>query len=600
MFAPKSDAIQIGQQQIKIPCRNGLQFQPNTEVVFNVPRTVGFADLSNAYVEVDVTIGVPNMAAQNDAMPLLQFDRVSGVQSCINTMRILSESGRKIEELYPYNVNAQLHYNATGDEGMVNKRTRTEGCAKSYQVLDNPFCVPNRPTVADPDPQGTGPPANIADPTPVISTANIQDTAKQVTRKVCLPLLGGMFQSTRSFPCNAIPISVHILLEKATRCLRLCGEAESVPVEDVAGIVDILYVSARGKYAGMSGGTADNDMAAILEGEEPLNKICNFPYRVGQEVRISGTNAAAGVLTITDLGVVSVAGAAANRGRIQVKFSGNVTTGASGAGDLQMHSTDPSGSGALLPGHVAGYTWNNPRLVIPKVVPPVAAVQQIARAIAQGKYSMDIISYTSYQNAIASGITASSNIIPAELTRAKAIVSIPVEQANLDLLRNSNALCGQYLAADEYQYSINNQLRPDRRCTLRREQFPTLRPTGLDEIQRPYQYGKYVGAFHLHECEKTLVSANILPRNLKFITLTESRAKPAAGVGFATVPTARSGSWFVGRALGAGAGTSENLVTKAVVLYLDYRTNTNNKLLYNYVHHVRTITVGMNGTQIFY
>ena len=350
----------------------------------------------------------------------------------------------------------------------------------------------------------------------------------------------------------------------------------------------------------MSGGTADVDMAAILEGEEPLNKICNFPYRVGQQVRISGTNATAAVLTITDIGVVSVAGAAANRGRIQIKFDANATAGASGAGDLQIHSTDPSGNGQPLPGHVAGYSWNNPRLVIPKVVPPIAVVQSIARAISQGKYSMDIISYTSYQNAISSGITASSNIIPAELTRAKAIVSIPIEQANLDLLRNSNALCGQYLAADEYQYSINNQLRPDRRCTLRREQFPTLRPTATDEIQRPYQYGKYIGAFHLHEAEKTLVSANILPRNLKFITLTENIASPGAGVAFATVPTARSGSWFVGRALGAGAGTSENLVTKAVVLYLDYRTNADNKLLYNFVHHVRTIAVGMNGTSIYY
>lgn len=600
MFSPKQDSIQIGQQTIKIPCRNGLQFTENTEVVWDVPRTVGFADLSNAYIEVDVEIGVPNMTAENDRMPLLQFDRVSGVQSCINTMRITSESGRKIEELYPYNINAQLHYNATADEGMVNKRTRTEGCAKSYQVLDNPFCLPNRPTIANADPQAAALPVPITGPCPVIRTANIQDTAKQVTRKVCLPLLGGMFQATRSFPCMAVPFSVHVLLEKATRCLRLCGESEAVPCENVAGAVDILYVSARGKYSGMSGDTANIDMAAILEGEEPLNKICNFPYRVGQQVRFSGTNADGNVRTITDLGVVAVGGAAANRGRIQIKFDGNATTGAVADGTLQMHSTDPSGNGAPLPGHIAGYSWNNPRLVIPKVVPPPAVVQSIARAISQGKYSMDIISYTSYQNAISSGITASSNIIPAELTRAKSIVSIPIEQANLDLLRNSNALCGQYLAADEYQYSINNQLRPDRRVSLTREQFPTLRPTATDEIQRPYQYGKYIGAFHLHECEKTLVSSNILPRNLKFITLTENIANPAAGTAFATVPTGRSGCWFVGRALGAGAGTSENLVTKAVVLYLDYRTNTDNKLLYNFVHHTRTIAVGMNGTQIFY
>ena len=50
MFRPKNDAIQIGQQQIKIACRNGLTFTESQEVVFDIPRTVGFADLSNAYV----------------------------------------------------------------------------------------------------------------------------------------------------------------------------------------------------------------------------------------------------------------------------------------------------------------------------------------------------------------------------------------------------------------------------------------------------------------------------------------------------------------------------------------------------------------------
>jgi len=605
MFKPKSDAMNVGQQIIKIPCRNGLLFQQDQEVVFDVPRNVGFADLANAYVEVDVSIGQPNQETLNQTMPLLQPDRVTGCQSMINTMRVISESGRKIEELYPYNVAAQLHYNATEDEGVLAKRTRMEGCATSYQVLDSPWCVPNRPVLSNADPQAAAAPADPADPIGVIATAN--DSAQQVTRKVCLPLLGGMFQATRSFPCLAVPFSVSILLEKATRCLRLTGESEVVPLDNVAGAVDVFYVAARAKYSGISGGLAIQDITDIVEGEESINKACNFPFRVGQHVQFVGTNSATVSRVITHIGVVNATGtdgAGANAGSIQVKVGavgggvGNGTTGASGDGTLQMYATNRNGNGALLSG-TAGYTWNNPRLVIPKVVPPAATVQAISRAIAQGKFSMDIISHTCYQNAIAAGITASANIIPAELTRAKSIVSAPVVQSELDLLRNSNALCSQYLDANQYQYSINNQLRPDRRVDLSREQYPTLVPVPTDEIQRPYQYGKYIGAFHLHECEKTLVSSNIRPRNLKFITLTESTADRPLGTATAS-PSARSGSWFVGRALGAGPGTSENLVTKAVILYLDYRTNTDNKLLYNFVYHVRTIAVGMNGTQIFY
>ena len=72
MFKPKSDAMNVGQQIIKIPCRNGLQFQEDQEVVFDVPRNVGFADLANAYVEVDVDIGRPNETTLNQTMPLLQ------------------------------------------------------------------------------------------------------------------------------------------------------------------------------------------------------------------------------------------------------------------------------------------------------------------------------------------------------------------------------------------------------------------------------------------------------------------------------------------------------------------------------------------------
>ena len=598
MFKPKNDSITIGQQLIKIPCKNGLQFQEDVSVVFDVPRGVGFADLSNAYIEVDVQIGVPNSAI-NANMPLLQPDRVTGCQSMINMLRIVSESGRKIEELYPYNVMAQLHYNATQDEGIVNKRSRLEGCAASYQIMDSPFAIPNRMTTSTNRPDTAAAPANPEDPLAVIATAN--DSCQQVTRKVCLPLLGGMFQSSKSFPCTAIPFSVHILLEKASRCLRLTGEDEMVPLQNSnvdglgAGARNVVYVSARAKYSGIGGGAGPAIPINCVEGEEAIHRECNFPFRVGQQVMFAGTNSATVVRTITRIGVVAIGGVLATRGMIQISLDGNACTAGVADGTFQMWATDRLGTGALIPNHVAGYSWNNPRLVIPKVVPPPSTVQSIGRAISQGKYAMDIISYTSYQNAITGGITASANIIPAELTRAKAIVSIPIEQADLDLVRNSNALCGQYLAAERYIYSINNQLRPDRHVELAREQFPALLAVGSDEIQRPYQYGKYIGAFHLHECEKTLVSADINPRNLKFITLTDNRTDAPQ-----VVPTRRSGSWWVGRALGAGPGTSENLVTKAVILYLDYRAGSPNKLLYNFVVHVRTIAVGMSGTEIFY
>ena len=48
MFRVKSDGIRTGIDQIRIPCRNGLNFRQNTLIHFDVTRDVGFADLQNA------------------------------------------------------------------------------------------------------------------------------------------------------------------------------------------------------------------------------------------------------------------------------------------------------------------------------------------------------------------------------------------------------------------------------------------------------------------------------------------------------------------------------------------------------------------------
>ena len=44
------------------------------------------------------------------------------------------------------------------------------------------------------------------------------------------------------------------------------------------------------------------------------------------------------------------------------------------------------------------------------------------------------------------------------------------------------------------------------------------------------------------------------------------------GVNFNAV---EPGCWFVGRSLGAGVGTSQNLTSKSVMLYLNYQTGNN-------------------------
>ena len=164
-----------------------------------------------------------------------------------------------------------------------------------------------------------------------------------------------------------------------------------------------------------------------------------------------------------------------------------------------------------------------------------------------------------------------------------------------DAHNNSNALQGLYLDAERYQYQINNKLIPDRRVELAREQYPTIPAIAAGTLPAPYTLGTYHSGLHIWEAEKALRSANINVQNMNFLTKNNSLN------GAANFTAIKEGCWFVGRSLASGVGSSQNLVNKNVVLYLDYRTTSNMvKLLNNFVVHIRTMTVGMDGVQVFY
>ncbi len=245
MFKPRSDAVRIGQDSLLIPCKNGNQFIENNIVRFDIPRNVGFMDGANSYLEFEVEIGVPGQA-ENAVQPCMMLDPLTGGQSVIDRIMIRSE-GRLIEELNSYNVYAALHYSATDNEGNMNKRSLLEGCSKSLLAQDNPYIQKNAAITPSAAPNGTT----------GLSTA--AQCWKYVRRKICLPLLGGIFRNTRAHPCIAMPLEVEIVLAPAVKVLRLCETADSVSCDDTpgGGAQNFLIVSQRGLYNSISGGTAE-------------------------------------------------------------------------------------------------------------------------------------------------------------------------------------------------------------------------------------------------------------------------------------------------------------------------------------------------------
>ncbi len=576
MFKPRSDAVRIGQDSLLIPCKNGNQFIENNIVRFDIPRNVGFMDGANSYLEFEVEIGVPGQA-ENVVQPCMMLDPLTGGQSVIDRIMIRSE-GRLIEELNSYNVYAALHYSATDNEGNMNKRSLLEGCAKSLLTQDNPYIQKNAAITPSAAPNGT---------TGLTTAAQCW---KYVRRKICLPLLGGIFRNTRAHPCIAMPLEVEIVLAPAVKVLRLCETADSVSCDDTpgGGAQNFLNVSQRGLYNSISGGTAETPQAP-LEGEGLINASCNFPFRVGQIVRlVGGGTAINGLHTIAAIEQYSVAhGTAGDRNKLRIQFTGLIDAAGAGTG-ITIHSLTATDALVAGAGNL-GYSVNQPRLVIQKVIPPPSEIQAITRAIAKGSYSQDIITWTAVNTAIPASQTATTNIIPADLTRVKSILSVPINQ-QVDSVVNSNSLYGMYLDADRYQYQINNKLVPDRRVSLVREQFPARDAVAPSDVRRPYVYGQYHEGAHIWEVEKALRSANINVTQLNKVTINN-------GNFVADYP----GSWLVARSLASGVGSSMNLVNKSVLLYLDYRTTSNMvKLLHNFLVHIRTLTVSMDGAQVFY
>ena len=77
MFRVRSDAVKSGIDQIRIPCRNGLNFKENTQIHFDVTPDVGMADLKNAFVEAEINLN------GSDNAPCAQLFKDLGASSVV-------------------------------------------------------------------------------------------------------------------------------------------------------------------------------------------------------------------------------------------------------------------------------------------------------------------------------------------------------------------------------------------------------------------------------------------------------------------------------------------------------------------------------------
>ena len=548
MFRTRDDATNVGYDSIRVPARNGVTFtQENNQLVMDLTRNVGFIDCSNSYLEAEVTIELAADSAKHC------FNKNCGVQSAIRTLNLRS-SGRLIEQLDHYNIYANLHYLASADEGVKTKRQRTELCAKDYQQVNNPWCARN----------------SSATDGGAVST----DVAQPLTQKIAMPLLGGTFSTSKAFPLMAAPLEVELILAPAEHALHVVDGMNMVPCNDITNGTGAAVDKAKFIIKD-SEAYGDNTQSAANQ----QNMCANAPWRVGQNIIVDGTVDGTAIGTI-DTNIESLA---IDGNKLVIKIP-DADAYSLAAGKTLTNITVSAISQGQVLGTPPKYKIVNPRLVVSKVIPPPAQQQATVRMLSKGEYTYNITSYTDYQNAIDANVTNSTNIIPADLTRVKSILSVPVLMEGTGQTSNDYALAGRIEDAKNYQYQISNILRPDRRVPLERESFGAF-PAPVAPFSLPeYAMGHRTAGLHLYEVEKALAAANIPVRNLKFLTNNVKEGR---------------GSWLVGRSTGP-YGLSENLSGVSTILYLNYNsTHAANILLHNFVSHIRTIQISMAGVEIF-
>ena len=578
MFKVKSDGVKTGIDMIRIPCRNGLNFRENTLVHFDITRDVGFADLKNAFVEAEI-----NLNGSVNA-PCAQLYRAPGASSVINRLVIRSQ-GRLLEELNDYNLYANLKYSASENDGILNKRSRLEGCAKSYKIDQNPYVTQNSIN------QG-------------VAYTDINDTWRYVDRKVQIPLnCSGVFNNSQAHPCLAIPLEVSLLMEKSSRCMLVNPDDVIFNCEDTGGAGNSLELSpaTAAKYGLFNGANNYTDAQ--------LNPVANLPLRIGQRVLLkkgggAGNLANAGQINIVSINISATPGVNivfGNADGTPVNVSDGALTG------VTMQVLDDNGllfnnaataDGVTVAAQTLNYEVKNPRLVVPKIIPNSAFTASISVAIAKGKYAMDLYSWTNYKQAIPGAVANSTTIIPADLSRCKSILSVPVEQVNLDAFNSVNNIIGKYQNATQYVYQINNKLVPDRNVNLTREvngqwtngaeteDGVTVNYIGVPENAG----GSVLSGLHVYEVEKALMDADVDVKNLKWLGKTANTG----------VNGLNDGYYLVGRSLGP-MGTTTNLMGVSAILYLDFLDGTGNlKLLNNFVVHIRTVQVTPAGVVMRY
>ena len=588
------DIVHIDEKQISIPAELGLTYTVgNTErkVQFDVPPTVKFVDGQNSYLQFDMKINYPVLAAGIDGRQTrLQCDPAGAGMVCRNIRIYDGGRGHLIEEINEYNQLVAVRSDYDTDNSVQGSKTLMEG-ATNY----------NHRT------QGTGgnSKSDMADlqtnpwfkKVPDGNTTIVYDPSTQAnTVHCCVPLKTGVFSGSL-YPNLLTGLYIEIDLAPAPRIIKQLDSVVRDRRRTLNPKIIKAFLADRTEVAlPLAAGAADEVAIIRLATDNSQGSVSQCPFVVGEVINIvAPADAAAQSCNLGNVGAADYTGATIASintivvvGVTYVELILNtavVNLVAAGGRGAPITAGDSlfSVSVSEAPTMAVTYTISDLNLVINEIGLDSRYESSMLQKARDGSaIEFDIHSVTNYKNSMIASERQASFLIHANNHKAKSLLVLPTDSTvytnqqslsstgtyeitrdTMDTLLNSArpgiAGCCDFLSSVQYQ--INGKLVPSRPVSTRK-----------------IATRESIDAFHIFELEKTLANAGIVPHSFsKFME-----------------------NFALGRGFAVNQGVMD-LRDKDLSVQLNYSETTaptKNKMMNSFCFHIRRLEIRNGGVSV--
>ena len=466
MYKPSSN-MPLNSFQVVNPCENQTNFRAGQIIRFIIPRSIGFWDPHTSRLQLEVGTLLNNYK--------MCFSHDCGVASLIDMIRI-SQNGVVLSETTEYATLNNL-FTLYSDSLSIKQRNSTQNGARD-------LCVPvvGDGTVWPPAgllPRTSSSGAVLGEPLNGASTAS--NNMDRTPKKYQLELRGiGLFELLSVVPSIALG---DILIE-----IRLVNNnKDGIKIHPATGIPQVLSTA-------FASGVDTCKLSPPFLG---FTNLSDSPYAIGMQVTPVDANGGTPATALTITGMTQDR----DNGEITLTFNGN----AGAANPNILISTGNEGTVNSLAG--SAFQVSRASMLLQVVRPPQQYIESVAAKVQEG-LMLDLNTYTTYRATIQQNIKTVTVDIPAMMSRAKAIFSVPRPQTQGEFLPagetpdnlNGSNILGQYDGLLRYRTQIGELYYPNQ-------------PVQLDQFVKDRQC--HFSAQHIVELEKALNASRIPLRSLE-------------------------------------------------------------------------------------